>query len=480
MDEVLSLDIKQFKYENQTALENIKLSAKRGECMILTGLSGCGKTTLLRLINGLIPEIYEGELTGGIMILGRNIDSYKSGELAQYMGNVFQNINDQIFSNGVEDEIALVGENMGMDRAVLIEKVRDITGKLGLSKMAGIPIRKLSGGQKQKVAIASTLVYDADLIILDEPSSSLDYHSTEELKETLNYLKSLNKTIIIAEHRLYYLKELIDRLVVVKDGRIEHIYLRQELTKKVQTDNCLRDFDETALKHEAIKHKDEVKIEVKDIRIHNREYRLKYTIDFTLKERECMALLAPNGMGKTTLAKQLVGLLNIKNGSTSFGRTRKERIKNTAISLQNCADMFFFESVEKELIPGDLVKDQLYLEKVKKYLIALDLWDKRHMLPQALSGGEKQRLSIISAMLKTAELLILDEPTSGLDYKRMDMVSGLIKEKSQEIPIILISHDLELIYKVCNTALLLFEDHYEKIEIQEDEEKIRSFLKNHE
>ena len=152
-----------------------------------------------------------------------------------------------------------------------------------------MPIRKLSGGQKQKIAVASTFIYDADIIIFDEPSASLDYKSTETLKETLKYLKSLNKTIIIAEHRLYYLRDILDRLIVLKEGTVRAVYSSKELTKQIQLENHLRSFTEYDLDYEALDYKNEVKAEVKNLIIQNKDYKLLYPVSFTLSQNECMA-----------------------------------------------------------------------------------------------------------------------------------------------------------------------------------------------
>ena len=255
------------------------------------------------------------------------------------------------------------------------------------------------------------------------------------------------------------------------------MYSSKELTKQIQLENHLRSFTEYDLDYEALDYKNEVKAEVKNLIIQNKDYKLLYPVSFTLSQNECMAVAAPNGMGKTTLARQLTGLFDIKEGSTDFGKNKKERIKNTSISMQNCADMFFFENVEKELITKESANNKAYLAEVKKYLIEFDLWDKRYLHPHELSGGEKQRLSIILAMLKKSKLLILDEPTAGLDYKRMNIVAKAIKEKINEIPVVLITHDLELLFKVCNTALLLSYDKSLKIKVEGNENKIIDFFK---
>ena len=167
MGKAAEININKFSYADKTVLESIDFTVEKGEVVVITGLSGSGKTTLMRLLNGLIPELYDGNLAGEIKILGKSINEYKTGELAKYVGNVFQNPDEQFLVNEVENEIALVGENTGMKRALLLKRVEYAMQQLGISDLKGRKIKGLSGGQKQKVAIASTLVYDSDIVILE-------------------------------------------------------------------------------------------------------------------------------------------------------------------------------------------------------------------------------------------------------------------------------------------------------------------------
>ena len=164
--------------------------------------------------------------------MGKEISSYQKGELAKYIGNVFQNPKDQFFCDVVEDEVALVGENLGLDGNLLKEKVDKALNLLEIGHIRKKSIFELSGGERQKVAIAGTLIYDTDIIFFDEPSSSRDYDSIRKFENILVKLKAIGKTIVIAEHRLYYLKNIFDRLVYMKDGTVENIFKKGELDNR--------------------------------------------------------------------------------------------------------------------------------------------------------------------------------------------------------------------------------------------------------
>lgn len=476
MEKILEVIIKEFAYEKTPVLKDIHFDVNKGECLLITGLSGSGKSTLLKLINRLIPDVYEGKLKGDIKFFGKNINSFSTGEISKYMANVFQDLNDQFFADEVSNEVALIGENMGMDRNDLINRVDYALKRLSIKNLKKRKIRSLSGGQKHKVGIVSSLIYDSDIIILDEPSSSLDYKAIEDLKENIRNLKKEGKTIIIVDHRLYYLRDILDRMLVLKEGHLENIYKSDELDINIQRENNLR-----CLRLDNLKAKIDYSylnsiISIENLLVENKGYKLEAKQNFTLSKGECMAIVGKNGIGKSTLVKQLIGLLDIKNGETSFGKSKKERLKNISTSLQNCSNMFFYESVEKELIPKEKLDDKSYLDRVRYYLKILDLWDKRLENPHDLSGGERQRLAIIIALLKESKITILDEPTSGLDFKRMDQVSNILRDYSKDTPIIMVTHDLEVLFKTCNTALLLGEDYQEKVIVKGKEDEIIKFL----
>lgn len=247
MVSTISVKLNTLSYESKTVLENIELDVKAGEFVVLTGLSGSGKSSLLHCMNGLIPELYETKLDGEISIANKNLKDFKSGEIASYIGNVFQDPKDQFFSTCAEDEVAIVGENLGIDYDTLHNRVDSAFKDMDAEHLRHKSVYEMSGGQKQLIAITSTLVADTEILFLDEPSASLDFYAIQTAKEALSKLKAQGKTIVVAEHRLYYVKDLIDRLIILDKGKIIAELSQQDLTQKTASKYGLRSLDESTL-----------------------------------------------------------------------------------------------------------------------------------------------------------------------------------------------------------------------------------------
>lgn len=476
---LLKAKILNFRYDedNSSVLENIDLEIYEGELVVITGLSGCGKTTLTRILNGLIPNHYNGILNGEVKLLDKNLMDYRKGELAKYIGNVFQNPSDQFFATIADEEVAFVGENLGMPLDKLKLKTKETFEKMGISDLMDRKLSELSGGQKQKVAIASTLLYDTKIIFFDEPSSNLDYHGILQFKDILSNLRKMGKTVIIVEHRLFFLNDLYDRLIYMKNGTIERIFSRGELTEDACKEYGLRAINYKSLKAENLVCPQEQALEVSGLNIKIGNNELITNLYFSLNSGEIMAIIGQNGIGKTTLGKTLSGLIK-NNGKTSYGKNKKERLKNSYYMTQDVDYQIFFDTVENELLQKDRINDNGYLDRLRKELKHIDLWENRYDHPQNLSGGQKQRLALLTACLSGRKLIILDEPTSGLDYKRMNDISQIIKRYSKTYPFAIITHDIELIFKVCNSVLMLGKNGYKKVNIQGHEKEILEFIKD--
>ena len=219
-----------FRYNNeQEQISELSLKIKRGEFVVITGPSGCGKTTLARIINGLIPYFYEGKLTGECYLNGQNAEDFQPWEFGKCVGSVFQDPRSQFFAAVAQDEIAFCCENYGVLSEEIATKVDDVANSLRIQPLLSRELLTLSSGEKQKVAVASASAMEPPVYVLDEPSANLDMDATEELAESLNRLKKNGSTIVIAEHRLYYLMALADRVVYMTGGKIRREYTAEQM-----------------------------------------------------------------------------------------------------------------------------------------------------------------------------------------------------------------------------------------------------------
>lgn len=233
MDFLINFKDVSFKYKGkeESSIKNINLKIKEGQCIVLCGRSGCGKTSNTRLLNGLIPDFYQGDLSGIVEIDGKLISNLPIYKISEKVGSVFQNPNTQFFNTDTDSEIAFGIENL----SVAEEKLRPIVDKVfcdfKIEKLKNRSIFELSGGEKQKIAFASIYAMNPDIYVLDEPSSNLDSDAINDLKDLLTFLKSKGKTIIITEHRLYYLKDLVDIICYIEKGEIKSIYSQEDFLK---------------------------------------------------------------------------------------------------------------------------------------------------------------------------------------------------------------------------------------------------------
>ncbi|MBL1226083.1 ABC transporter ATP-binding protein [Enterococcus sp. BWR-S5] len=452
-----------FCYPNQRALlENIDLSVTSGEVVVLCGASGSGKSTLLKILNGLIPELYEGTLEGTGTILENEFLSMDFVSYVKDIGVVFQNPKTQFFTTDVYSELAFSLENYSVPRQQIIERMQELVEALGLEKLLNSSMFALSGGQKQLIAFASACMLEHKLFLLDEPSSNLDDQTIEQLKHSISHLKQQGCTIIIAEHRLHYLTELADRYLIMADGKIIRDYSKETMLQ--QTADELSTLGLRALTPTDIQVNNEqpnlsnelgLQLHCKDLHFHYRGKKSGVAIpELTLNSQQIIGITGSNGAGKSTLFNLLSGITKPKSGTIWFNHqkmTARQLIRESFMVMQDVNLQLFFETVEKEITAK--------AADLSLFDTTVELLNLRHLLhrhPQTLSGGEKQRVAIATALLSGKKIIFFDEPTSGLDLKHMDEVSQTIRSlHNQHVLLLIITHDKEFLEKTCQRVLTL-------------------------
>lgn len=445
---------------NDESLSNINLKIENGECILFCGRSGCGKTTITRLINGLIPNFYYGKLTGDVLIDGENISGIPMYKIAEKVGCVFQNPRTQFFNVDTDSEIAFGIENRAYPLKELVTCVKQTIKDLHIENLSNRNIFELSGGEKQKIAFASVYAMNPDIYVLDEPSSNLDMQSINDLKKHIMFIKQQGKTILIAEHRLYYLIDVVDRIVYLEQGRIDKIYEPKELQAipdKLRHQRGLRSVDlnnEIIMRN--ISDEKETLLELKDISLFYKNKIIVENINISVAQGDIIAIVGHNGVGKTTFSRTLCGLHKEYTGRFLWKKknlNNKGRIRISYMVMQDVNYQLFAESVESEVSFGIKNSNQ---ELVYKTMKELDLLPFKDHHPNTLSGGQKQRLAVAVSITSKKDLLIFDEPTSGLDYDSMMKVTNLINTLSKLGKIIfVVTHDYEFACKICSRILYI-------------------------
>ena len=475
-------------------LKNINLKIIDSECVLLCGASGCGKTTLTRLINGLIPHFYKGALSGEVIVNDKNIGEQELYSLAGVVGSVFQNPRSQFFSVDTDGEITFGPENIGLPKEEILKRKKNVITELNLRDLMNRSLFELSGGEKQKIACGSVAALLPHIILLDEPSSNLDWSAIRDLRKIIKLWKNQGKTIIISEHRLWYLKDIIDRVIYLEQGEIVHewtqerfaalseselasyelrpLNLEERYIQAFSGDTVItdKDIDKVSDKKEILGEPQKKRIVIKDLYF---TYTPKKYLFFkkrlspvdadsctlripflSAKLGEIIGIIGNNGSGKSTFLRCLCGLEKTCIGTVSIdGKiyTRKNLTKNCYMVMQDVNHQLFTDSVITEVMLSMEHPDE---KKAEKILASLDLLQYKDKHPMALSGGQKQRVAIASAMAADAVMLLFDEPTSGLDYRHMKEVSVLLKELAKKGKTIFVAtHDPELAAECCDRTI---------------------------
>lgn len=434
--------------ESEKSLKDINLEIADGECILLCGESGCGKTTLTKLINGLIPHFYEdGVLNGNVTVNGISVNDSEMYTISDAVGSVFQNPKSQFFNLDSDAELSFGLENRGTSKNDIISSLKSTIQDLHIENLLHRNVFNMSGGEKQILAYAGVHATSPEVFVLDEPTANLDNNAIHMLHDILLGAKMQGKTVVISEHRLWFLKDIIDRAVYIKGGKIEDICSREEfysLSDSKRTEMGLRKLNETSLKNIGLEKNGD--LSVCNLITGYKKKAVCKDINFKASSGSVLAIVGHNGAGKSTLLRTLCGLQNEIDGAIFYkGKSisRKQRLKSSFLVMQDVNHQLFSDSVwnECELCRKDIEKDE-----ITNILKSFDLYELRDRHPMSLSGGQKQRLAVVTAFLSDKEIVMFDEPTSGLDLLHMKSVSEYIKLLSAEGRIVIVvTHDYELI-----------------------------------
>ena len=448
-----AIELKQvnFSYDGKTKiLENTDFTAEYGEVALLSGHSGEGKSTLMYIVSGIIPNVNYGELTGEVKIAGEDIKGKKLGYICRKVGVVLQNADEQIIQKIVEDEIAFGCENLAFPPEKIQKQINIVCNLLKLDK--GWKCRTLSGGQKQRLITASTLAMGQKIIILDEPLANLDKDGAAMLMGTLRSLAKAGYCVVVIEHRLDMVLPFVDTVWHIGDKTVKRIedkaaYLQAQ-TAKIE-DSCPIYAPQSPL------------FELKNVKFAVKDREILKDISLEIPKGGRTVFLGENGCGKTTLLRLIARLYKPTGGSiTQYidekfkqkPKGSKAWYKKVGVVYQNPDYQLFMPTVRQEISFG--AKSEEYAAEIAELFGVKHLWE-RH--PQSLSEGQKRRVSIAAVAACEPEVLLLDEPTVGQDYDGLCALVEILNKLHMQSgnTMITITHDVRCAEALCDRAYLI-------------------------
>ncbi len=435
-----------FKYDGakENVLENINLTVEYGETVLLSGVSGEGKSTLLSIINGVIPFVNSGEFSGSVEIDGKDVTKLKISERSKLIGTVLQNADEQIIYDLVNEEIAFGCENLNIASEEIDRRIERFTTLMQIEKTA--KTKTLSGGQKQRLITASTLAMEQKIIILDEPLANLDTHTAHILLKALRNLANSGYAVLIVEHRLDVVKNYIDKVV-----RIEN--------KQLFTSTDINDLN-SGIK--TIPHADgslpgEVLIKGEKLFFAAGDRNIIDGLDIEIRAGERIVLLGENGCGKTTLMRMLARLNKPNDGALSQKITKSKKVNSKWFSkvgyvYQNPVYQLFMPTLLSE-ISFKAKSEEVAREMINAF--GLSGLEQRH--PQSLSEGQKRRASIAAVCASEPTVLFLDEPTVGQDYKNLCKTVETVNKLNKNLgtAIVTVTHDKRCAGALADRVLIM-------------------------
>ena len=443
---------------NKKVLKNISLNIKKGECILLTGKSGSGKSSIINSINGLAVRYDGASIDGSIRIRNKDIKNLKLYEISMLVSSVFQNPKTHFFNVNTTLELLFYLENIGLSRSEMDKRLTEMLNLFPIEHLLNRDIFKLSGGEKQILCIAASYISGTEIIVLDEPSSNLDEENIKVIKEMLVQLKDKGKTLIISEHRIFYLMDIIDKIFLIKDGEIQSEYTKIDFMKfstKKLNELGLRDKIKTKLTVPEIKNSGNFNVKNIEFKFNGVDNKLLLE-NLSFEMGKIYGIVGTNGLGKSTLLRCLIGCERKSKDEIYLDGKRlskTDRIKISSLVMQDVNHQLFTDFVISEVSLGIKNVEISYVEDILK---KLDLYELKDCHPMSLSGGQKQRVAIASVLYKNSKLLFFDEPTSGMDYYNMMNISHLINEcKSNEKIIFIVSHDQEFLNSIADYVVYL-------------------------
>ena len=439
-------------------LKDISLNVKKGECVLFTGKSGSGKSSIINSINGLAVR-YDGATTEGIIrIDNRDVRNLRLYEISSLVSSVFQNPKTHFFNINTTLELLFYLENIGLSKKQMDERLNDMLDIFPIKHLLNRDIFKLSGGEKQILCIAASYISGTEIIVLDEPSSNLDEENIIIIKGMLTKLKNKGKTLIISEHRIYYLMDIIDRVFLIQDGKIQREYTKIDFMKipsKKLNELGVRDKSKTKLVVPEIQKKGNFEVRNIEFKFNGVDNKLLFKNIF-FEMGKTYGIVGTNGLGKSTLLRCLIGCERKSKDEIYLDGKRlskTDRLKISSLVMQDVNHQLFTDSVINEVSLGTKNIKNRHIEDI---LRKLDLYELKDRHPMSLSGGQKQRVAIASVLCKNSQLLFFDEPTSGMDYYNMMNISHIINEcKSDNKIIFIVSHDQEFLNSITDYVIHL-------------------------